>query len=231
MSAKGTRSKYIIGDIHEKIKSFDKNTFSLIYTNPPFVTTNKKWDKPLDWEMLFKEMDRVLKPNGVILLHCAKPFTYDLIRYRKPNYNYTWIKTNPTNFFQAKKQPLRQVEEILVYYKNTHTYNPQMNGTELMTNNRTNSYEGDLYYGNQKPNKSNHKGRFPTDFLGKFKRILQKNSPKSVDDEITKKMILTYSNENDLLLDMTCCDKNNGNIAEELKRNYIGVDISDEYLI
>tara|TARA_R110002110_G_scaffold67633_5_gene184124 strand:- start:736 stop:1416 length:681 start_codon:yes stop_codon:yes gene_type:complete len=223
-------NNYIIGDINDVIKTFDNNEFNLIYTNPPFNTTAKKWDNPLDWDKLFLEMDRVLKPNGVILLHCSKPFTYDLIRYRKPNYHYTWVKNNPTNFFQAKKQPLRQVEEILVYYKKKHTYNPQMIGDQQMTNNRTNNYEGDLYYGNQKPNKSNHKGRFPTDFLGTFKRILQKNSPKSVDDEITKKMVLTYSNENDNILDMTCCDKNNGNIAKDLKRNYIGVDISDEFL-
>lgn len=224
-------NNYIIGDIHEIIKTFDNNHFSLIYTNPPFNTTSKKWDKPLDWETLFLEMDRVLKPDGVILLHCSKPFTYDLIRHRKPNYHYTWIKTNPTNFFQAKRQPLRQVEEILVYYKKKHTYNPQMIGEEIMKNNRTNGYNGELYYGDQKPNQSNHKGRFPTDFLGKFQRIIQKKSPKSVNDEITKKMILTYSNENDNILDMTCCDKNNGTIAKDLKRNYMGVDISDEFLI
>ena len=64
----GVSTKYIIGDIHTVIKSFDENTFSLIYTNPPFNTTKKKWDTPLDWVILFKEMDRVLKPNGVILI-------------------------------------------------------------------------------------------------------------------------------------------------------------------
>jgi len=222
-------NKYIIGDIHEKIKELDTNSIDLIYTNPPFNTTGKQWDKPLNWIELWKEMDRVIKDNGIILLHCSIPFTYDLIRIRKPNYNYVFVKNNPTNFFHAKKQPLRQVEEILVYYKKSHTYNPQMIGTDLMLNNRTNSYEGDLYYGNQKPNISNHKGRFPTTFLGKFSRILQKSSPKSIDDNITIKMIKTYSNENDTILDMTCCDKNNGTIASNLKRNYIGIDISDKF--
>ena len=221
--------RYIIGDIHTKIKELEDNSIDLIYTNPPFNTTNKKWDKPLNWIELWKDMDRVIKDNGVILLHCSIPFTYDLIRIRKPKYNYIWIKNNPTNFFHAKKQPLRQVEEILVYYKKSHTYNPQMIGNDLMLNNRTNSYDGELYYGIQKPNISNHTGRYPTTFLGKFKRILQKNSPKSINDDIIKRMIKTYSNENDTILDMTCCDLHIGNISNDLKRNYIGIDISDKF--
>lgn len=221
---------YLIGDIHEIIKTFDTNSFELIYTNPPFGTTGKKWDNPISWEELWVEMDRVLKPNGVVLLHSAIPFTYDLIRIRKPKYNYTWIKSNATNFFHAKRQPLRQVEEILVYYKKKHTYNPQMIGDEVANYKRNNKYEGDNYYGNQKPNESKHVGKFPTTYLGTFPRILQKKSPKSIHDDIMIRMIKTYSNENDVILDMTCCDKNLGKLATTLKRKYIGVDISDEYL-
>ena len=221
---------YIIGDIHEEIKKLDDNSIELIYTNPPYGTTNKKWDTPIRWEELWIEMDRVLKPTGVVLLHSAIPFTYDLIRIRKPKYNYIWIKSNPTNFFQAKKQPLRQVEEILVYYKGKHTYNPQMIGNDDMSMKRTNEYKGDNYYGDQKPNESNHTGRYPTTFLGIFKRILQKKSPKSVQDDIMIRMIKTYSNENDTILDMTCCDKNLGDISTKLNRKYIGIDISDEFL-
>lgn len=223
-------SKYIIGDIHDEIKKLDDNSIDLIYTNPPFGTTNKPWDKPLNWEFLFPEMDRVLKSNGVILLHCSKPFTYELIRHRIPKYHYTWIKNNPTNFLQAKKQPLRQCEEILVYYKKNHTYNPQMEGTEEKTYSRNHSKQGSYYNIKHVDHTTTVKGRYPKDFLGCFTRILQKKSPKSIDDAITKKMILTYSNENDMILDMTCCSKDNGNIANELKRNYIGIDISDEYL-
>jgi DNA modification methylase len=123
------------------------------------------------------------------------------------------------------------VEEILVYYNKSHTYNPQMIGDEIMKNTRSNHYDGEnTYYGSQKPTKCNHKGRFPTDFLGKYSRIIQTKSPKSIHDDITKRMILTYSNEGDTILDMTCCDRNNGNISKELKRNYIGIDISDEFI-
>lgn len=223
-------AEYRIGDIHEEIKKIPENSIDLCYTNPPFATTKKKWDIPLRWEELFIELDRVVKPNGVILIHSAIPFTYELISIKKPKYHYIWIKNNATNFFQAKKQPLRQVEEILVYYKNAHTYNPQMIGDKKMYHERNNSYQGNQYYGNQKPNVSNHTGKYPTTYLGSFTRILQKNSPKSVNDQIIKRMIKTYSNENDCILDMTCCDKGVGDIATQLNRKYIGIDISDEYL-
>ena len=53
----------IEGDIHEEIIKLETNSVDLIYTNPPYNTTENKWDKKLDWKMLFKEMWRVLKPN------------------------------------------------------------------------------------------------------------------------------------------------------------------------
>ena len=223
-------AKYIIGDIHDEIKKLSDNSIDFIYTNPPFATTQKKWDKPLRWEELFIEMDRVLKPNGVIALHCAIPFTYDLIRLRKPNYHYVWEKTNATGFFEAKKAPLRCLEEILIYYKTAHTYNPQMVGDKIINNNRKRTYK-DGYYGDQKPHKTTQKGRYPRNFMGAFKRLSQKKNPKSIDDKITIQMIKTYSNENDTILDMTCCSRNNGDISTELNRKYIGIDISGEFLI
>ena len=107
----------IKGDIHEEILKLDSNSINLIYTNPPFFTTENEWDKKLNWKILFTEMWRVLKPNGKIILHCSIPFTYDLIKVERPKYHYVWVKDRPTNFFHAKNQPLRQQEEVLVYYK------------------------------------------------------------------------------------------------------------------
>lgn len=221
--------RYIIGDIHDVIMTLPDNSVNLIYTNPPFATTGAHWDKPLDWTSLFPQMDRVLSENGAVVLHCSIPFTYELISVRKPNYHYTWKKNNPTGFFQAKKQPLRNIEEVLVYYRKSHQYNPQMRGDEVVEYNRRRSYEGN-YYGAQKPNKTTQKGRYPTTFLGAYKRVLQKNNPKSVPDALTEYFIKTYSSEGDTILDMTCCSRNNGDISLRLKRDYIGVDLSDEYL-
>jgi len=219
---------YIKGDVHDVIKTIPDNYFNFIYFNPPFGTTNQKWDKPLDWKNLFPQLWRILKDDGVIAIHTGMPFTYDLIAIEKPKYHYTWQKNNPTGFFNAKKQPLRDTEEILIYYKNKHTYNPQMIGDKKMTNNRQNKYEAG-YYGNQKPNKSNHIGKYPRTYIGSFKRLLKKGG-KSIQDDIIKKMINTYSNPNDYILDCTHHNQIVGNIAKELNRNYTGIDINPIFL-
>ena len=84
---------YIKGDIHEVIKTLETDSIDFIYTDPPFNSQTKaKWDTNLKWDLLFTEMWRVLKPNGIIALHSAIPFTYDLLKYEKPKYNYSWKK-------------------------------------------------------------------------------------------------------------------------------------------
>jgi site-specific DNA-methyltransferase (adenine-specific) len=122
---------YYCADIHNKIKDIEDNSIDFIYTSPPYGTTSNKWDKGLDWEYLFPELWRVLKPNGIIVLYASCPFTYELLQYERPRYHYSWIKNNSTGFFKAKLQPLRKVEEIFVYYKKAGTYNPQMEGDDF----------------------------------------------------------------------------------------------------
>ena len=122
---------YIEGDIHEVIKTLADNSIDFIYTDPPFGTTQAEWDTGLNWEELFPEMWRVLKPTGIICLYASMPFTYELMKYDTPKYHYTWVKNNSTGFLRCKSQPLRNTEEIFIYYKKPGTYNPQMEGTKF----------------------------------------------------------------------------------------------------
>ena len=93
-------SKYIEGDIHEEIFKIPDNSFDLIYTSPPYGTTSCEWDKPLKWEIIFNEMWRVLKPSGIIVLHASMPFSYELMKYETPRYNYVWKKNRLTNLIK-----------------------------------------------------------------------------------------------------------------------------------
>ena len=96
------------GDCLDEMKGLDDNSIDFIYTDPPFNSqTHAKWDTSLNWNILFPEMWRVLKPNGIICLYASMPFTYELLKYEKPKYHYNWKKNNKTGFFQAKYQPLR----------------------------------------------------------------------------------------------------------------------------
>lgn len=214
--------EYIQGDIHEVIKDIETNSIDLIYTNPPFGTTENKWDKPLRWNELWNDIWRVLKPNGVAVIHASKPFSYTLIQSQKPKYNYTWVKDISTGFLNAKKQPLRLVEEVYVFYKKKHTYNPQMVGTDIIP---TSTSGKSKYYGDRHSEKNDgkfHIGKYPTDVL-KFKRDVR--GGKTISDDMIDFFIKTYSNEDDLILDMTTHSKVVGSRAIALSRNFIGVDL------
>jgi len=219
---------YIQGDIHEVILSLEDNSIDLIYTDPPFGTTRAKWDQPLDWEYMFPEMWRVLKPQGKIILYASLPFTYELLKYDKPKYHYSWHKNNSTNFFMAKKQPLRCMEEIFVYYQKPGTYNPQMTGLQKFKK-RVVTYGGKHeYYGThkKKPNEyieeEGHIGTYPTTY--KNWKVRKDDSGITRTDEQIDYFIKTYSNQGEIVLDMTCHNNYVGDRCLLLDREYIGVD-------
>jgi site-specific DNA-methyltransferase (adenine-specific) len=197
---------YIIGDCIEEMKHMEPKSVDLIYANLPFATTNKAWDKEIDLEILFREMYRILKEDGVIALHAAIPFTYKLISICKPQYHYTWVKARPTGHLNAKKQPLRNCEEVLIYYKNPkHTYFPQMTGDIQHTSKRENKQFTE-YYRSQKSYSSSHVGNYPRTFLGVFKSVSQSDSPKSIPDSLISYFIKTYTKPGGIVIDPTCCD-------------------------
>lgn len=222
---------FIEGDIHDVIKTIDDNCVDFIYTDPPFGTTSASWDKPLNWELLFPEMWRVLKPTGIICLYSSIPFTYELLQYEKPKYNYSWKKNNSTAFMLAKKQPLRNMEEIFIYYKKTGTYNPQMEGNDFHKK-RTVIHGGKQeYYGECKikegwgteTNEGGHKGRYPTTF--KDWKIRKDGTGITRTDDQIDYFIKTYSNQGDTILDMTCHNDTVSKRCESLERHYIGIDL------
>ena len=220
---------YIFGDIHDVIKTIENDTIDFIYTSPPYGITQAEWDKPLDWEQLFPQMWRVLKPTGIIALHASMPFTYELLKYQKPKYHYIWEKDNCTCAMLAKKQPLRRTEEVFIYYRKPGTYNPQMKGTKFYK--KVNLHlkgEGNVYYGRRKkkdtvdPEKG-HVGRYP-DTLLTFP-IRRDKSGITRTDEMMDFFIKTYTNEGDTILDLTTHNNLLNDRVVALNRNFIGVDI------
>lgn len=222
--------EYIEGDIHQVITELNDNSFDLIYTSPPYGITEAEWDKPLNWDMLFPEMWRVLKADGIIVLHASMPFTYELLKYEKPKYHYTWLKNKTTNFFKAKLQPLRNTEEIFIYYKKAGTYNPIMIGDKFYPKRYVKHGGQQKYWGERKNIKKTHiskteghYGKYPTTLL-KYDIRKDKSGITRPDDMIDY-FIKTYSNKGDNVLDMTCHNNYTGERCNKLERNFLGVDI------
>jgi len=110
---------FICQDNLEYIKTLDKDTIDLIYFDPPFAVTEADYDKKLNWLELWPEMWRVLKPKGTIVIHSSQPFTFDLVASQRKYFKYCWYwnKGFKTGHLFSKKQPMRLLEEICVFYK------------------------------------------------------------------------------------------------------------------
>ena len=213
-------SVFFRGDVFEILKKqIASKSVHLIYIDPPFGTTRNYWDEKLDWVKLFEEMFRVLKDDGMIVIHCSIPFNYELIRSapKPPSHSWYWLKESPTCPLLANKQPLRQVEEILVWKNKKSTYYRQQIGTEE----RPSHYMTTTgYYGKDtKQQKTIIKGKTRSHFL-QMKRNIDGFATRP--DEMVKLMIDSYSKEGDTILDLFCY--NGISYRNKGERKWIGID-------
>ena len=115
------------GDCLEIMKDIPDKTVDMILCDLPYGTTDCKWDCIIPFEDLWNQYNRVAKDNAAIVLFSAQPFTTKLIHSNIKNYRYNWYwkKNNKTGHTFAKYQPMRQIEDICVFYKKMPVYNPQ----------------------------------------------------------------------------------------------------------
>jgi site-specific DNA-methyltransferase (adenine-specific) len=209
------------GDAITIMKTMDDHTVDLIYSNPPFNgATKNKWDTVIDWPVFFSEAFRLLKPNGNLILHCAVPFNYTLIRSapQPPSYSWYWKKERVTLPFIAKYQPLRCVEEILVWKAPKGNYYPQRVGNQERT---FTSKGNSTYYGNTvELRPQTVKGTYQTHFLD-MKREIDGFStrPKAM----IRMLYDSYSKVGDTVLDPFCNDGLSSTCCHG--RNWIGIDL------
>lgn len=109
-------------------KEIPDKSIDMIYTDLPYNQTRNKWDSLIDVEELWGDYNRIIKDNGVIILNGQGMFTAMMMISNKSmwRYNLVWKKGNrTTGFLNSKKMPLRNHEDLIVFYKNLPTYNPQ----------------------------------------------------------------------------------------------------------
>ena len=109
-----------LGDCLELMpKHVEDKSVDMIFCDLPYGTTQNKWDSVIPLDELWKEYERVIKDNGAIVLFAAQPFTSALIMSNPKMFKYDWIWQKPkgTGHLNAKKQPMRDKEDILVFYK------------------------------------------------------------------------------------------------------------------
>ena len=109
------------------MQRIDDASIDMILCDLPYGTTACKWDTVIPFEPLWEQYKRVIKPHGAIVLTASQPFTSALVMSNVEMFKYEWIwkKTKKTGFPNANRQPLRNYESVLVFYKGQCTYNPQ----------------------------------------------------------------------------------------------------------
>ena len=106
------------GDCLELMKHIPDGSVDLILTDPPYGTTACKWDSVIPFELMWVELKRIIKSNGVIVLFASQPFTTKLIHSNMEMFRYSWVweKEQGVNFLSANKQPMKVHEDIIIFY-------------------------------------------------------------------------------------------------------------------
>lgn len=224
-----TKIKLYQGDCLEVMKKIPDGSVDLILTDPPYGTTACKWDNVIDFELMWEQLNRIIKPNGAIVLFGSEPFSSALRMSNIKNYKYDWIweKTKPTGFANAKKQPLRNIENITVFYKKTINYNPQgLISIEPKIVNKTNCKI--MGKNGFKDGYLQTQTNYPKQNLI-FKSETKTLHPTQKPVALLEYLIKTYTQEKETVLDFTMGSGSTGVACKNLNRNFIGIELDEEY--
>jgi len=237
------KKEILLGDCLELMKDIPNGSIDMILCDLPYGTTACKWDTIIPFDKLWEQYERVIKPNGAIVLTASQPFTSFLIMSNIKLFKYCWVwdKISCTGNMLAKKQPLRAYEDICVFYKSQPKYIPILRDkpkkdiriTNVKVVNNSQTHPQTEY--NQFDRREHPKDKsYPTNVIrinnyGKgYKRLHPTEKPL----ELFEYLIKTYTNENDLVLDNTagsgttaiaCLNTNRQFIVMEKEQKYYDI--------
>ena len=200
-------NKIHLGDCLDLMPSIPSKSVDMILCDLPYGTTACEWDSIIDMSRLWQEYERVIKDNGAIVLTANRQFTFTLYNSNPRLFKYKWIwyKSLHFNFLNAHKMPMTAHEDVLIFYKNLPTYNPQKRtGFKSISKQQTKrgQHRDTLgKFGKDDYEYQSDGTRFPID-------VLEIDNPNSKSEHPTQKpvalfeyLIKTYTNENELVLD------------------------------
>ncbi|WP_226474331.1 DNA-methyltransferase [Latilactobacillus sakei] len=218
----------IQGDSLEEMSKIPDCSIDMVLVDLPYGTTQNKWDSVIPLDELWSQYHRIVKPNGAMVFTSSGMFTAQLMlsNVKEYKYKYVWEKSKATNFLNAKKQPLRKHEDILVFYKKQPTYHPQMTQGEAYSKGvRKNQVTGS--YGDFEPTLVKSDGqRYPVDVIY-FKTAESEGPvvhPTQKPVELGRYLIRTYTNSGDVVLDNTSGSGSFLVAALKEGRNFIGIE-------
>jgi DNA modification methylase len=227
------------GDCLELMGEIPDRTIDLILCDLPYGVLNKsndgaKWDSVIPFDELWEQYKRIIKDDGNIVLFGSGLFTAKLMLSNEQmwRYNLIWKKGNRcSGFLNANRQPLRNHEDICVFYKQLGVYNPQfVRGAVNHSKGNIDLFNMQNCYGEFKQVESRlSEEKFPISILDFDKEHPQKYHPTQKPVALLEYLIKTYSNEGDTVLDNCMGSGSTGVACLKTNRKFIGYEMDDNH--
>jgi len=217
------------------LPSLPDDSIDLILTDPPYGTTQCKWDSIIPFEPMWNELKRVIKDNGCIALFGSEPFSSALRMSNIKQFKYDWIwnKKLAGNGILAKHQPLKIHEIVSIFSKNKHNYFPLKTKGLLRRKLTNNPKISEINNGDgiKKAKETFNDLYYPKSIIEFTLANLRRNRlhPTQKPVALLEYLIKTYTNENDTVLDFTMGSGTTGVAAKNLNREFIGIELDKQY--
>jgi len=231
-------NQIIKGDCVNFMKGLPNNCIDLIITDPPYGKTACKWDSIIPLDLMWKQLNRIIKNNGAIVLFGSEPFSSALRMSNIKNYKYDWVwnKKLTTGHLNAKIKPMGQHENILVFGSSCKiNYYPVMRqGGPQHSEGMKRSPDTTQNYGAQNRDYEDMAGRtlkYPVSILSGFQKVHPSKCthPTQKPLALMEYLIKTYTNEGETVLDFTMGSGTTGVACKNLNRKFIGIEQDEKY--
>ena len=219
----------IQGNCLEVMKDIPDGSIDMILTDPPYGTTACKWDSVIPFEPMWERINKLIKPNGAVVLFGSQPFTSALVMSNVKMFKYEWVwnKSLAGNGILAKKQPLKIHENVVVF--NSNIYIPEMRKGKARWKGGIKDKHGT--FSNAEAPKVWSDEYYPTSIIDisgagmRSGRVHPTQKPVA----LLEYLIKTYTNENETVLDNCMGSGSTGVACKNLNRNFIGIELDPEY--
>ena len=227
--------KLMFGDCLERMKEIPDGSVDLVLTDPPYQTTQNKWDSIIPFEPMWEQLKRIVKPSGACVLFSAQPFTTNLIYSNMKCFKYSmvWKKSKCGSPLTAKYKPLTKHEDINVFslHKKTLKYYPQMSEGKPYKRKFTENKVNNMGFGIKGVETDNKGTRHPTtilDYPQQWRRQDQAH-PTQKPVELMEFLIKSFSMENETVLDFTFGSCSTGVACLNTNRKFLGIEMDAKY--
>lgn len=223
------------GDCLERMKEIPDGSVDMVLADPPYGTTACKWDSVIPLDLIWKELSRIMKPHGAVVMTASQPFTTLLISSNISQYHHSWVwdKRFAANFPQAKRQPLRVHEDVVVFGK-TPKYYPVMSKRDKPIKKGKNA-GAEMYGGISGLGRQDYEGKvydekYPETVIEfNVRADGRKLHPTQKPVALMEYLIKTYTNEGETVLDFTAGSFTTGVACVNLNRKGIMIEMDEGY--